>query len=448
MTLESLGICQAVELLKEGKHTSLELVNDCLTRIDEFDPAIQAWAWIDPKHARRQAESLDQFRRQGMPVGRLHGIPIGIKDIIDTALIPTEHGSQLFKGRLPKDDAPMIARLRAEGAIIMGKTVTAGLATFMPGKTCNPHNQAHTPGGSSSGSAAAVASFMAAGAVGTQTIGSVIRPAAYCGTVGYKPSFGLIPRTGVLPQAGFLDQVGVFARHVEDVALLAEVMMGADLQDDASIAQFSPPQLQSVCQQEPPLPPKFGFVKTAAWEQTDSATRAGFEEISQALGTQLEEVTLPSAFDAVWEHLQTVHEAEMAYNFAPIYNEAKQFLDDIVIQQIERGQKITTIAYLNAQQQRKHLLALLDDIFTEYDALITPSAAGEAPKGLQSTGSPEFCTTWTFCGVPSINLPLLQGENQLPIGVQVIGGFLDDGRMLRNARWLNQFLLSEAIQHA
>lgn len=445
MSLESLGICQAAELLRQGKHSSLDLVNDCLARVDEFDPAIQAWAWIDPEHARRQAESLDQFRRQGKPVGRLHGIPIGIKDIIDTTMIPTEHGSELFKGRLPKEDAPLIARLRAEGAIIMGKTVTASLATFMPGKTCNPHNHEHTPGGSSSGSAAAVASFMTAGAVGSQTIGSVIRPAAYCGTIGYKPSFGLIPRTGVLPQSGFLDQIGVFGRHVEDVALLAEVMMGGDSQDDDSIRQIAPPQLQSVCQSEPPLTPKFGFVKTAAWEQTDSATRAGFEEVSQALDKQIQEVELPPAFDAVWTHLQTVHEAEMAHHFAPIYAEAKQFLDDIVIQQIERGQKISVTEYLSAQQQRQTLLSLLDEVFDEYDALITPSAAGEAPKGLQSTGSPEFCATWNFCGVPSITLPLLRGENDLPIGVQVIGGYLDDGRLLRSARWLNRFLQEESL---
>ena len=445
MALESLGICQAAELLESGKVSCVDLVNDCLKRIEQFDPTIQAWAWIDTDYALRQAEALDEMRRLGKPVGRLHGIPIGIKDIIDTAIIPTEYGSELFKGRLPKNDAPIVNRLRQQGALMLGKTVTCSLATFMPGKTTNPHNAAHTPGGSSSGSAAAVASFMVPGAVGTQTKGSVIRPAAYCGTIGFKPSFGLIPRTGVMRQSPFLDQVGVFGRHVEDVALLAEVMAGPEDNDVHSLQQMAPPALQKICLQDPPLPPKFGFVKTAAWEQTDEATRNGFEELLETLGDQAEEVELTSSFDAVWDHLKTVNEAEMATWYAPIYQKGQKYLDEVVIQQIERGQKTTAQAYINAMQHRASLNSILDELFDNYDALITPAAAGEAPPGLESTGDPAFCTTWTFCGVPAITLPLLQGNNELPIGVQLIGSYLDDGRLLRTARWLNQFLLGESI---
>ena len=436
MARESLGICQAVELLSKGKITALELVEDCLKRIEDYEPAIKAWAWIDPEHARRQAQSLDDMRRTGKPIGRLHGVPIGIKDIIDTALVPTEHGSDAFKGRLPKHDAALVERLRQQGAIIMGKTVTAALATFTPGKTTNPHNQAHTPGGSSSGSAAAVAAFMVPGAVGTQTNGSVIRPASFCGTIGYKPSFGLIPRHGVLRQSPFLDQVGVFARYVEDAALLAEVMMGQHPADEATLTHLISPPLHQICAQKPPLPPKFGFVKTPIWEQTEPDTRGGFEEIMDTLGDRVEEAEIPASFADVWRHLKTINEAEMAAWYGPIYRKSPQFFDDVLTAQIERGMRTTVPDYIDAKAYRASARAILDDIFNQYDALITPAAPGEAPVGLATTGDPSFCTPWTFCGVPSVTLPLLFGSNELPIGVQIVGDYLDDGRLLRSARWL------------
>ena len=436
MARESLGICQAVELLSGGNVSASELVEDCLKRIEEYEPDVKAWAWIDPEHARRQAQSLDDIRRAGKPIGRLHGVPIGIKDIIDTALVPTEYGSDAFKGRLPKSDAALVDRLRQQGAIMMGKTVTAALATFMPGKTTNPHNFAHTPGGSSSGSAAAVAAFMVPGAVGTQTNGSVIRPASFCGTVGYKPSFGLIPRHGVLRQSPFLDQVGVFTRQVEDAALLAEVMMARHPEDDATLPCITPPPLHQICTQTPPLPPRLGFVKTPIWEQIEPDTREGLEEIVEALGDRIEEAELPASFANVWQHLKTINEAEMAAWYGPIYRNSPQCLDAVVTEQIERGMRITVPDYIDAMAQRATAKAVLADLFDRYDALITPAAPGEAPKGLDSTGDPSFCTAWTFCGVPTISLPLLQGNNQLPIGVQVVGDYLDDGRLLRSARWL------------
>lgn len=440
MALESLGICQAVELLTDGQASAVELVEDCLKRIDEFEPSIQAWAWIDPDHARRQAAALDEARRAGKAIGRLHGVPIGIKDIIDTALIPTEHGFEAFKGRVPKTDAVLIDRLRQQGAILMGKTVTAGLATFMPGKTTNPHNHAHTPGGSSSGSAAAVASFMVPGAVGTQTNGSVIRPASFCGTVGYKPSFGLIPRHGVLRQSPFLDQVGVFARAVEDAALLAEVMMSHHPEDKATLPYLTPPPLHWICTQAPPLPPKFGFVKTPIWDQANADTREGFEELVEALNGQAEVAELPDSFSHVWDHLKTINEAEMAAWYGDIYRSGKQYLDQVVIAQIERGMRITVPDYIDAMQQRDRANAMLEGFFDQYDVLITPAAPGEAPAGLSATGNPAFCTPWTFCGVPAVSLPLLQGNNGLPIGVQLVGSQFDDGRLLRTARWLQQHL--------
>ncbi|MYH89817.1 MAG: amidase [Gammaproteobacteria bacterium] len=440
MSLHSLGLCQASEMLATGTISTRELVDDCLARIEAFDSGIHAWAWLDPEHARRQADRLDDDRRRGRALGRLHGIPVGIKDIIDTALIPTEHGFPLFEGRVPRRNAVLVDRLQEQGAVIMGKTVTAALATFMPGKTANPHNPAHTPGGSSSGSAAAVASYMVPGAVGTQTNGSVIRPAAFCGTVGFKPSYGLISRTGVLRQSPFLDQVGVFARCVEDAALLAEVMMGADPEDASTAGSGGIPPLLSVCRSEPPVTPRFAFLRTGRWGQLEESSRAGLEEVVDALGDRVTEITMGPAFDSAWQALDTVNAAEMATWYGPIHDKGSQFFKPLVEDMMTRGKEIAARDYINAMESRPLLVSILDEYFDEYDAIITPAAPGEAPKGLEATGNPMFSTPWTFCGVPALTLPLLQGESGLPVGVQLVGQFRDDARLLRTARWVMQAL--------
>jgi Asp-tRNA(Asn)/Glu-tRNA(Gln) amidotransferase A subunit family amidase len=440
MSLHSLGILEAAGMLADGRISALELVDDCLARIDEFDPDIRAWAWLNPDHARRQANRLDDDRRRGRPTGRLHGIPVGIKDIIDTAMIPTEHGFPLFRGRIPRSNAYLVDRLLQEGAIVMGKTETAALATLMPGKTANPHNSAHTPGGSSSGSAAAVASYMVPGAIGTQTNGSVIRPAAFCGTVGYKPSYGLISRSGVLRQSPFLDQVGVFTRQVEDAALLAEIMMGADSEDPSTTATASVPPLQAICQSEPPITPRFAFLRTSRWDDLDESSRGGLEEVVAALGDRVTEITMGPAFDSSWQALSTINAAEMATWYASIYEQAKEQFQPVVAETMDQGAKITARDYINAIASRPLLNQLLDEYFQDYDAIITPAAPGVAPAGLETTGNPQFSTPWTFCGVPAVTLPLLQGTNGLPVGVQLVGQTMDDGRLLRTARWLVQAL--------
>ena len=246
----------------------------CLARIRADEDRVQAWAFVDETRALEQARNVDRVRREGHAIGPLHGLPVGVKDIIDTADMPTEDGTVLHAGRRPADDAVVVERLRSAGAIILGKTVTTELATYAPGKTRNPVNPDHTPGGSSSGSAAAVAAHMVPLAIGTQTNGSVIRPAAYCGVYGYKPTFGRVPRHGVLEQSRPLDQVGFFARSVEDLAIIAEPLIGYD-EHDPDTRPIARPSLREVALQEPPLPPVFAFTRTPNWDDADEQTRRG-----------------------------------------------------------------------------------------------------------------------------------------------------------------------------
>src|SRR5690242_5081424 len=258
--------------------SSEELVSACLERIRRLEPKVQAWQFLDPDHALAQARAADERRRSGEPVGALNGIPVGIKDIIDTGDMPTENGTVLHEGRMPRTDAAVVARLRAAGAVIMGKTVTTECAYFNPGKTRNPHNPEHTPGGSSSGSAAAVAAQMVPLALGSQTAGSVIRPAAFCGDYGFKPTHGLIPRTGVLTLSRTLDHIGLFARSLDDLALLAEELMGYDERDPDTRPRARMP-FRAIAAEEPPIEPRFAFIKTPHWERVDADAKEAYGEL-------------------------------------------------------------------------------------------------------------------------------------------------------------------------
>jgi Asp-tRNA(Asn)/Glu-tRNA(Gln) amidotransferase A subunit family amidase len=443
MDLSLLGAVEAAKLLAEGRITSEELVRACLARIDADEERVRAWAFLDPEHALRQARAADLRRREGRPLGPLHGIPVGIKDIIDTEDMPTEDGTVLHAGRTPTSDATVVSMLRSAGAVIMGKTVTTELATFAPGKTRNPHNPEHTPGGSSSGSAAAVAACMVPLAIGTQTNGSVIRPAAYCGVVGYKPGFGLISRHGVLKESRPLDQIGVMARSVEDAALLAEQLVGFD-ENDPDTRALPRPRLREVAMQEPPVPPTLAFVKTPIWRQADAQCREAFSELVAHLGKRVEEFTLPSSFKDAWKWHQTIMEADLAKNFEAEYRDGRDRLSDTLRSQLERGRKVRAVDYNKALDQIPALNNALSHMFElRYEAILTPATTGTAPKGLESTGSPAFCTLWTLCGLPAITLPLMQGTDGLPIGVQLVGPRGSDARLLRTARWLTAQLADE-----
>ena len=435
MTLFELSAAEAIGKLRNGEIASEELVQACLDRIDEVDGEIEAWAHLNPEYALDQARTLDARRQAGGPVGPLHGIPVGIKDIFDTDCLPTENGTVLNSGRQPMENCRVVSLLMEAGAVIMGKTVTTELAVYGPGKTKNPHNPGHTPGGSSSGSAAAVAAYMVPLAVGSQTNGSVIRPAAYCGVVGFKPTHGLIPRTGVLRLSDVLDTIGVFARSVEDAAMIAELLVAYDPGDKDTRARARPP-LAETAAGEPPMPPMLTFAKTAVWDQADKETQDAFVELKELLGGVCDDLDLPEPFEHAVEQHGKIMNADLAKNLGAYYEHGKDRLSEVLREKIEEGQKTLAVDYNRAVDGREFLNDGLAGVFDRYDAIITPATVGEAPAGLDSTGNPIFNSLWTYCGTPAVTLPLMEGPNGLPVGVQLIGRRGDDARLLRTARWL------------
>ena len=431
---------EAAAKMRDGLITSEELVGACLERIRAAEPIVQAWQFLDEEHALAQARAADERRRSGIPVGALNGLPVGIKDIIDTADMPTENGTVLHKGRTPHTDAAVVAQLRGAGAVIMGKTVTTECAYFSPGKTRNPHNPEHTPGGSSSGSAAAVAAAMVPLALGSQTAGSVIRPGAFCGDYAFKPTRGLIPRTGVLTLSRTLDHIGMFARSLDDLALLAEELVGYDEGDPDTQPRARMPFGQ-VLDEEPPLAPMFAFIKTPHWDRVDADAKEAYGELIEALGERVEEMDLPLLAGNAWDLQRTIMEAEMASNLAPLWDAGKEQLSERLRGLMERGRETRAFDYQRSLASRAPIIAGFDDLFMErYDAILTPPALGTAPKGLGATGDPVFCVLWTLLGMPAVTLPLMQGENGLPLGVQLVGRRNFDARLLRTARWLEKKL--------
>lgn len=433
----ALSAAEAALRIREGGLTCEELAQGCLQRIRKVEPQVQAWTFLDEKHVLAQARAADEKKRSGEAIGPLHGVPIGVKDIIDTHDMPTENGTVLHKGRAPRSDAAVVKMLRAAGAVILGKTVTTECAYFHPGKTRNPHNAEHTPGGSSSGSAAAVAASMVPLALGSQTNGSVIRPGSFCGVYAFKPTHGLIPRTGVLQLSRALDHVGLFARTLEDLALLAETLVGDDEGDPDTRPRARVP-FQSISIEAPPVEPVFAFIKTPQWERADADTKAAFAELCSTLGKErVEEVPLFEFAAQAWDWHTTIMEAEMAANLEREWETGRKRLSEKLRSLIERGREVRAIDYQRALRMIAPLNEAFDELFMQrYDAILTPAAPGTAPKGLKSTGDPSFCTLWTLCGLPAVSLPLMSGKNGLPLGVQLVGRRNFDARLMRTARWL------------
>jgi Asp-tRNA(Asn)/Glu-tRNA(Gln) amidotransferase A subunit family amidase len=428
--LVNLTATEAAAEIARGAFSAEEYARACLERIDAVDGDIKAFVHLDRGHVLAQARALDERRAERRAIGPLHGIPIALKDIIDTADYPTECGSPLCAGRRTSHDATVVAKLRAAGALIIGKTVTTEFAYYHPGPTRNPHDLTRTPGGSSSGSAAAVAANMVPLALGSQTNGSVIRPAAFCGVFAIKPSHGLISRVGVLPLSRTLDHVGAFARSLPDLALILDVIAGHD-PADPDTRPFAAADFRDVQREPPPLPPRFAFVGTPMWNKTDADTKAAFEELAAGLGASLVTVDLPQALIEAWEVHRTIMATEMAHNLARVVSDGEP--SEVLRKLLAHGRSVSAVDYLAALAKPAQYRAVIVDLFDQYDAIITPAAPGVAPDGLNATGDPTFCTLWTLTGLPAVSLPLFAGANGLPLAAQLIGAPGRDARLLRTA---------------
>ena len=433
--VQSLSAYELSLKLKSGEISSMDLCKSYIDRIKKFEKDVKAWQFFDKKLLLEKAEEADDYRKSGKPLGPLHGMPIAIKDIIGTYDMPTECGTVFRKKKSSSQDSEIINLLKNAGAIVMGKTVTCELAYIHPSKTRNPHDYSRTPGGSSSGSAAVVASYMSHLSIGSQTGGSVIRPASYCGVVGYKPSYGLISRSGVLKVSDKLDTIGVFGRSVKDVALLAKSLIRKDLYD-ASTIYFSSDRMLDVCEEKLEFDPKFIFYKTKNWKNINKKSQEAFEFLIKSFKKNIEIYDEPSYFKDIPKYHQIIHEVDMANNFQVYYDKDKSKLSKEMNDAISRGLKYSAKDYSDAIDFMKQSYESYKEVFEDYYGILTPSSNGVADKGLGSTGSADFQKIWTYLGLPAISLPLLTGENDLPLGLQLVGNKFDDLRFLGTAKWL------------
>ncbi|MFN3624598.1 MAG: amidase [Hyphomicrobium sp.] len=429
----ALSATMAAQAIREGAISSVELVRACLDRIAAREPDVGAWEHLDPDLALEQAHAADGALAAGDDIGPLHGVPLGVKDIFDTSDFPTENGSPVFAGRRPERDAACVASLRAAGAIIIGKTVTTELALLTPARTRNPASLGHTPGGSSAGSAAAVADGMVPAALGSQTAGSIIRPASYCGVYGFKPTLGLVPRGGVLMQSHTLDTVGLYGCSVEDLALITDCMTALD-PDDAVSFRRSRPGLIGTARARPPVPPRFAFVKPPPWSEADADMRAAFASLVERLGDRAVEIDMPVLADAIeWQRI--VQLAENAHYYGPLLDEAPDLISPGLTQRLNEGRAVGAQTYLRAITGREPAYRAVAARLRGFSAILTAAAMGPAPEGFTSTGSPIMDGLWTYLGMPTVSLPLLEARG-LPVGVQLVALRHDDARLLRTARWL------------
>ncbi len=421
--IHSMTATDAARAMRAGRLTAEALVTACLERIAARDRELAAWVHLGADAALARARELDREPARGP----LHGVPVGIKDIFDTADMPTEHGSPIYRGNRPRADAAAVALLRRSGCIILGKTATAEFANMHPPATRNPRNQAHTPGGSSSGSAAAVADGMVPLALGTQTAGSVIRPAAFCGVIGFKPSFGSINRAGVKPVSESLDTVGLFANNVEDAAVALGLLSDRRIPDfEAAIA-----------------PPRIGFVRTGHWHDADAATRAALESAAvklAAAGAKVSDASLPPAAEALFEEQVRIMNFEAARALAWEFDNHRAAISVTLRARLEDGWATSREQYDGARQVARDARRQFADLMREFDLLMTPSAQGEAPHGLASTGNSLFNRVWTLLGVPCLTLPWGTGANGLPLGIQLVSSAGQDATLLTGARWVERTL--------
>ena len=433
----SLKVEEIASKIRDAQLTSVEVCEKYIEKINKFEKDLKAWVYFDKKLLLEKAAEADKYRQSGKPMGPLHGIPIAIKDIVGTVDMPTECGTVIKKEKSFSQNAEIIDLLLAAGAIVMGKTATAELAYLGPPKTTNPHDHSRTPGGSSSGSAAAVASFMAPLSIGSQTGGSVIRPASYCGVVGYKPTYGLISRNGVLKTSEKLDHIGMFGKTVEDVALLAKVLIKKDKFDSATV-DYSADGLLEETKKGPLFEPKFIFYKTDYWKNVEKKSIEVFEYFIKSFKNNIEIFDTPSYFKDIHKYHQIIYETDLANNFGLYYKKYKKELSKPMQDAIVNGNKHSAKEYAKAIDFMKTSYEYHDKVFEKYHGVLSPSSPGVAPKSLKSTGSAEFNKVWSYLGTPCISLPLLKGESKMPLGVQLIGAKFDDNKFLGVANWLEK----------
>ena len=422
--LETLGVAAAAGRIRDGALSPVALVEALLSRIKVLEPRLEAWVHVDEAGARAAAVALEADAKAGRIRGPLHGVPVGVKDIFHVAGLPTRAGSGPFAHSVPTVDATSVARLRAAGAIVLGKTHTTEFAFRDPAPTRNPWTREHTPGGSSSGSAAAVAARMAPLALGSQTVGSVLRPAAYCGVVGLKPTHGLVPADGVLPLAWSLDHVGVFCRSVADAALVLGVLAARAV--DIVV----------------PRAPKLALA-TELVDRADAGTAAQLRAAAAAFaraGATISEVKLPASFAAIHEAGQRVLEAEAGAYHEPTLAKYRAQYGASIAELADIGLRQSAAIYVRANRARA---AFRDDVMpllSEYDALLSPTAPGPAPAGLKWTGDASLCAPWSSAGTPSISLPSGVDDTGLPQAIQLVAAAGAEGRLLSVAAWCEQIL--------
>jgi Asp-tRNA(Asn)/Glu-tRNA(Gln) amidotransferase A subunit family amidase len=412
--MKPLGALEAVKAIEAGTLTSEKLVASCLERIAEREPVVKAWVHLDKTLALKQAKAADAPKG-----GVLRGIPIGVKDSIDTHDMPTGHNSAIFTGKVPFGDAACVALCRSANAVILGKTVTTEFANRHPGPTTNPHNAAHTPGGSSSGSAAAVADGHVPLAFGTQTGGSVIRPAAYCGVVGYKPTFNDFSRVGIKMQCHSLDTLGLMARSLDDIALFRGAVLS----------------LPPVAIDRDVSAPRVGFCRTPIWDHAEPDTQALLERVAAKLGAK--EVAFAPEFKDILEDHIAISGWESARNYADERLRNPDKLSRELTEVLNKGLPVTLDRYVAAQRKAAAFKAHIDSLFDKVDVLLCPSAPGEAPKGQEFTGDPRFNSIWTLAGTPCVTLPIGTGGRGLPLGIQLVGLRHADDKLLSTAHWVH-----------
>lgn len=427
---------EAALRVRQRELSPMTLVESLLQRIEALEPKVQAWVTIDRSGALATARQLEQEVHSGRTRGPLHGVPVGIKDIYYTAGLKTTGGSRIYADFVPTYDATPVARLKQAGAIILGKTVTTEFATADPGPTRNPWNLAHTPGGSSSGSAAGVAARMMPVALGSQTGGSIQRPAAYCGVFGLKPTYGRVSRYGVFPVSWCLDHVGPLARTVTDIALVLQVLAGHDPLDPASSHAPVPDYLQAVQRAE--RPPRLGLVRQFFLERADPEMRAHTEEVAERLaraGAGVEEVKLPDSFSALHAAHRIIMQVEAAAVHAELFRAHADLYRPKLRASIETGSLIPGVYYMQAQRIQRQFRQDLAPLFQHADFLMMPAAPGPAPRDLTTTGDPSFNSPSSFCGFPSLTIPSGLNAASMPLAIQLMGPALAEDRLLAAARW-------------